>query len=107
MTVSQWARLTLVPLTLHWKLGSGTPSASQIRTLLLASPARCLFRLVITGLPLANKGKGIFTPQGVVCVYSVLKHFIQLTSSYRVSLAKPAYISKLENYICMITLRNT
>lgn len=43
--------LTFVLLTLHWKLGSGTPSASQVRTLCLASSARCLDRLVITGFP--------------------------------------------------------
>lgn len=43
--------LTVVPLTLHWKLGSGTPSASHVKILCLASSARCLLRRVITGLP--------------------------------------------------------
>lgn len=46
--------LTLVLLTLHWKLGSGTPSASQVRTLCLASSAWCSVRLVITAFPEAN-----------------------------------------------------
>lgn len=47
-------RLTSVPLMLHWKLGSGAPSASHVRTLYLASSARCLVRLLMTGLPTAE-----------------------------------------------------
>lgn len=50
-TLRRALTLTLVLLTLHWKLGSGTPSASHVKILWLASTARCLLRRVITGLP--------------------------------------------------------
>lgn len=49
-------KLTLVPLTLHWTMGSGAPSASQISTLEVPSEPGVSVRSLIRGLPGQRRG---------------------------------------------------
>lgn len=57
-------RRTCVPLTFHWKLGCGAPSASHVTTLETPSSARRLDRLVITGFP-AERQPSVSVPASV------------------------------------------